>query len=73
MVKVKFDRDGEGGWEALLMGSCSINIFDGLELELAWSKKSSSHFENNFPILLLSGILNTSGFKVCDVLSWVNF
>ena len=29
------------------MGNCSINICDGSELELAWSKKSSSYFENN--------------------------
>ena len=41
--------------------------------ELAWSKKSSLYFENNFAILLLCGISNTSIFKVRDVLHWVNF
>ena len=30
------------------MGNGSINIWDGSELELAWSKKSSSYFENIF-------------------------
>ena len=70
---VKFDRDGEGGREALGMGNCSINIQDKLELELASSKKSSSSFANNFPILLLPGISNSSIFKMCDVLNRVNF
>lgn len=65
--------DGEGGKEAQGMGNHSINISDGLELEFVWSKKSSSHFENNFPILSLSGISKTSIFKVCDVLHWVYF
>ena len=31
----KSDRE----WEALGMGNCSIKIWDGSELELAWSKK----------------------------------
>ena len=37
-----------------------------------WSNKSSLYFENNFPILLLCGISNTSIFKVSDTLHWVN-
>ena len=41
LARVKFDRDGEGGREAIGMGNCSINIWDGSDLELAWSKKSS--------------------------------
>ena len=41
MTKVKFDRDSDGGREALDMGNGSINIWDGSELELGWSKKSS--------------------------------
>ena len=55
------------------MVNCSINIWDGSKLELAWSKKSSSYFENNFPIFLLSCISNTSNFQVHDVLHWVSF
>ena len=35
------------------MGFCSINIRDGLELKLAWSRKNSTYFENSFPIFLL--------------------
>ena len=54
------------------MASCSINIWDGSELELTWSEKSSSYLQNNFPIFLLSGILNVSIFKVRDVSGWVN-
>ena len=50
MSRVKFDRDGEGGREALDMGNCSINIWDGLELELALFKKNNLYFENNSPI-----------------------
>ena len=73
MTKVIFDRDGEGGKEAPVMGNRSINIWDGSEQKFVWSKKSSSHFENNFPILLLSGISNTSIFKVCDVLHLSKF
>ena len=53
LARVKLDKDGEEGWEAQSMGNRSINIWDGTELELAWSKKSSSHFENNFPIFFL--------------------
>ena len=64
MAKVKFDRNGERGREALGMGNCMINIWDVSELELAESKKSNSYFENNFLIYLLSSILNTSSFKV---------
>ena len=73
LAKIKYDRYSEGGREALGMGNCSVNIWDGSELELTWSKKSSSFFENNFPISLLSGISNTSICKVRGVLHWVNF
>ena len=55
------------------LGNCSINIWDGSELELAWSKKSSSKFENNFPMFLLTLISNPSVFNVRDVLHWVIF
>ena len=48
LARVKFDRDNEWGREVLGVENCSINIWDGSELELAWSKKSSSYFENNF-------------------------
>ena len=34
LASVKFDRDGEEGREALGMRNCSIDIFNGLELEL---------------------------------------
>ena len=73
LARVQFDRDGEGNREALGMANCSINIWDGSELELAWSKKSSLFFENNFSIFLLSGVSNASTFKVRDILHWVNF
>ena len=68
LARVKFDRDGKGDREALGTGICSINIWDGSELELAWSKKRSLCFENNFSIFLLSGIPNTSIFDVLQVL-----
>ena len=70
---VKYERNGERGREALVVRNCSINIWDGSELELAWSKIGSSYFENNFPISLLSGISNTSICKMRDVLHWVSF
>ena len=54
LAKSRFNRDGEVGREARGMGNSSINIWDGSELELAWSKESSSYFEDNFPIFLLS-------------------
>ena len=73
MSKVQIDRDGEGGSEALGTKKGRINIWDGWGLELALSKKSSSYFENNFSIFLLSGILNTSIFMMRDVLHWVNY
>ena len=73
LAGIIFDRDDEGIREVLGVGNCIINIWDGSELRLAWSKKSSSYFENNFPIFLLSGISNTLICKVCDVLHWVNF
>ena len=72
LARVKFGKDGEEGRKTVGMKNCRINIWDGSELELAWSKKSSSCLENNFPKFLLSAILNTSIFKVCDVLHWVN-
>ena len=78
--RVKYDRDGERGREGLDVGNCSINIWDVSELELTWSNKNSSYFENNFSIfwyyplfLILSGILNISICKVRDVLHRVNF
>ena len=72
MARVKFDRDGKEGRESLGMGNCINNIWGGPEMEFAWSKKSSSYFENSFPIFLLSGISNTSISEVRDVLHWVN-
>ena len=56
---IKYDRDGGRVREALSMENCSINIWDGSELELALCKKSSSYFGNKFPTFLLSGISNT--------------
>ena len=73
LARVKYDRDGERGREALVVGNCNVNIWDGSELELAWSKNRSSYFQNNFAIVLLSGILSTLISKVLDVLHWVNF
>ena len=64
LARVKFGRDGETGWRALDMENCSSNTWDASELELAWPKKNSSYFENNFLIFLLSDIFNTSIFKV---------
>ena len=72
LARLKFDRDGVRHREALGMVNCSINIWDEWELELAWSKNRSSYFENKFPIFLLSGTSNTTIFKICDVLHWVN-
>ena len=68
-----FYRYRKRGGEALGMESCSFGIWVEPDLELAWSKKSSSFFENNFPIFLLSGISNTSIFKIHDILHWINF
>ena len=42
LASVKFYTDCEGDREALGIGNCSINIWDGSELKLAWSKKSNS-------------------------------
>ena len=53
MARVKFGRHDEAGRKALDMGNYSHNIWDGSELELAWSNKSSSYFENYFPIFSL--------------------
>ena len=55
----KFDRDGEGGREVLGTATRSINTWDESELELIWSKKSSSYFEDNFLVFLLSSISNS--------------
>ena len=38
LARVKFDRDGERGSEVSDVGNCSINVWDGLEQELAWFK-----------------------------------
>ena len=38
LARVKFDREHEGGKDAIGMENRSINIWDGSELELAWSK-----------------------------------
>ena len=67
LARVKVDKDGLG------MQNCCINIWDGSELELAWFKKNSSYFENNFSTFLLSAISNASAFIERDVLHWVNF
>ena len=48
LARVKLDRDNEWGRETLGVENCIINIWNGSDLELAWSKKSSSYFENNF-------------------------
>ena len=68
LAKVKLGKDSERGRGNLGMGNHSINIWDGSELELAWSNKSKSYFEDHFPIFLLYGISNTSIFKMHDVL-----
>ena len=41
LARVKIDGNDEGDREALVKRNFSINIWDGSELELAWSKKSS--------------------------------
>ena len=33
LARVKYDRDGEGGRGVLVVGNCSISIWDGSELE----------------------------------------
>ena len=53
------------------MGNRCVNVWDGLELKLAWYNKNSSYFENNFAIFLLSAISNTLNFKEHDVLHLV--
>ena len=70
---VKFNRHAKEGREALGMGYCSINTWNGLEMKVDWFRKNSSYFEKNFSISLLSCNLNTSVFKVCDALHWVHF
>ena len=69
---VKLYKNVEEGREALGMSNRSINIWHESKLELAWSNKSTSYFENNFTIFLLYGISNTSIFKVRGVSHWVN-
>ena len=54
------------------MGNRGINVWDGWQLKLAWSNKSSSYFESNFAIFLSSVFSNTSTFKERNVLHWVN-
>ena len=56
--------------EAVGMRNCSLDIWDGSELELARSKKSNSYFEKNMPI---GGVLNTSIFTVRDASHWLDF
>ena len=70
LTRVKIDKDGKRGRVALGIGNQnhSVNIWDESKLELALTKKSSSYFENNFPIFLLSGISNKLTLKVRDVL-----
>ena len=63
LARVKFDIDGKWGREALGMRYCAINICDGSELKLAWSRKNSSSFEENRPTILLSGNSNTAYFN----------
>ena len=64
---IKYDRDGGRVREALSMGNCSINIWDGSELELALCKKSSSILEitsKHFYYLV---------FQIHRFLRWVMF
>ena len=48
LTRVQFDRDGERDREALGMGYCSINSWDGSDLELAEFRKT---FHTLKPIL----------------------
>ena len=41
LARIKIDRNDERDRDALVKRNFSINIWDGSELELAWSKKSS--------------------------------
>ena len=72
MARVKTDRDGEEDREAPGMGFCSIDIWVRSELELAWSKKSSSYFERNFQYFYYL-VFQIWYFKRRDILHWVNF
>ena len=65
IARVKFDRDVQGEREALGIRKCSINILDGSELELAWPKKSSLYFENNFPMFLFYLVFLIHRFLRC--------
>ena len=60
---MEFDRFGKGRREALGMEYISSNTWNGLELKLAWSKKNTSYFENNFPIFLLPGKFEYISFE----------
>ena len=73
LARVKSDGDDAGRQGSSRFGESSINIWDGPELGLTWFKKSSSYFQNNISIFLLSSISNTPIFKVRGVLHWVNF
>ena len=57
LARMKFDRVGEGDREVLGMGYCGINVLEGSELKLAWSKKNNLSFGNNFPVFSLFGNL----------------
>ena len=70
LAMVTFHSVCEGGRKALSVGN-RVSIF-GMDLELGWSRKSCSYWENNFQTFLLSGISNTSICKVRDVLCWLN-
>ena len=50
LAMVNIDRNGVRGRETLGVENCIMNIWDGSELELAWSKKCSPYFEKNLPI-----------------------
>ena len=48
LARIKLDKAGEETREALYMGNCRINISDGTELELAWSKKAVHILKTSF-------------------------
>ena len=62
LARVKSYINGGGGRKAIVMGNCSINVWDGPKLEF------DSYFVSYFPIFLLSGISSTLIFKVHYVL-----
>ena len=67
--RVKLDRDGDWGSEAPGVGRCSINI----RAEISLVQEKQFIFWKQFCSISLSGISNTSIFKVCNILHWVNF